>query len=480
MKATNEQNNQSEGSRRTWSARVRPAVTLIFMLLIAVKALALNLSLLDTLDPSNHELLDVEIEGSLMVVPGGLGGAVFFDITNLEQPAELNSFMLANCDWGRSYNWELAGDLAFGTARECGIGVVDIANPHQLQLLDMINDPPYAYEDVEAHGDLLVTAARSDGVCFFDVADPENSELLSVLPTTGAWSVALRDSLVYVADGEAGLSVIDFHDPLAPDLLGVYSAAGSAKDVRLVGDQAWLALGSSGVAVYDLSDPAVPTLLDIHPTTGLATRLAPIDEGVAVSAWEEVEVLAWNGDSLARVGHKNTGGRVMAVGGAGDIVYSAEWGDLQVFRYGEISGPDLDLSPRELLFPDTPPDSSSVLGLSLTNNGGAFLAFNQVSITHPDFSLESQPVDLFPGEAIQLNVQYDPVQENASGRLEFHTNDPDEPVADVDLFGNNPNALQVGDQAPEFALPVVANGGGEFDLAGHQGEVVVLAFFATW
>ena len=36
----------------------------------------------------------------------------------------------------------------------------------------------------------------------------------------------------------------------------------------------------------------------------------------------------------------------------------------------------------------------------------------------------------------------------------------------------------VGDQAPDFNLDIVANGNGSFQLSDHIGEIIVLAFFA--
>ena len=36
----------------------------------------------------------------------------------------------------------------------------------------------------------------------------------------------------------------------------------------------------------------------------------------------------------------------------------------------------------------------------------------------------------------------------------------------------------IGDDAPDFDLNIVANGNGSFKLSDHIGEVIVLAFFA--
>ena len=61
--------------------------------------------------------------------------------------------------------------------------------------------------------------------------------------------------------------------------------------------------------------------------------------------------------------------------------------------------------------------------------------------------------------------------------MQITSNDPDESVIEVQLVGNYDGGI-VGVEAPDFSLPIVANGTGSFTLSNHQGQVVVLAFFA--
>ena len=98
-----------------------------------------NLILHNRINPSNHELLDVEIEGNLMMVPGGLGGVGIFNLNNLQSPQQLSSLSVTGCDYGRTYNWEIGGNYAYGAGRDCGIAVVDISNPVNPFLITLIN-----------------------------------------------------------------------------------------------------------------------------------------------------------------------------------------------------------------------------------------------------------------------------------------------------------------------------------------------------
>ena len=66
---------------------------------------------------------------------------------------------------------------------------------------------------------------------------------------------------------------------------------------------------------------------------------------------------------------------------------------------------------------------------------------------------------------------------NASGILQFNSNDEDEPDIGIDIIGNYDGAM-VGQDATDFTLPIVSNGSGNFTLSDHIGQIVMVAFFA--
>jgi hypothetical protein len=60
------------------------------------------------------------------------------------------------------------------------------------------------------------------------------------------------------------------------------------------------------------------------------------------------------------------------------------------------------------------------------------------------------------------------------------SNDPDESQLSCDILGNY-DGVNIGMTAPEFTLPIAANGTGNFNLNQHwssAGEIVVIAFFS--
>ena len=61
--------------------------------------------------------------------------------------------------------------------------------------------------------------------------------------------------------------------------------------------------------------------------------------------------------------------------------------------------------------------------------------------------------------------------------MRITSNDPDESEIEVLVVGNYEGGI-VGLDAPDFTLPIAANGSGDFTLSDLLGQIVVIAFFA--
>jgi hypothetical protein len=73
-----------------------------------------------------------------------------------------------------------------------------------------------------------------------------------------AYGVAVAGAHAYMADGPAGLQVVDVANPAAPRLLGRLPTAGEARDVAVSGSLACVACGNEGMQVIDVSNPNQP------------------------------------------------------------------------------------------------------------------------------------------------------------------------------------------------------------------------------
>ena len=84
--------------------------------------------------------------------------------------------------------------------------------------------------------------------------------------------VQVVDSLAYVANGYAGLRILDLSDPRNPTELG-HLKTYRALDVRVAGPTAFVADDYLGLLAVDVSDPARPRALSRHDTPGEAQTL---------------------------------------------------------------------------------------------------------------------------------------------------------------------------------------------------------------
>lgn len=105
---------------------------------------------------------------------------------------------------------------------------------------------------------LLFTAAGQVGVFISHILSPET--VLSNINTPGeAYRIAFSGNYCFVADGLAGISVIDFSDPRNARLAGRADVqVGSAQDIKIHGNLCFLANGSGGTLIYDISNPTNP------------------------------------------------------------------------------------------------------------------------------------------------------------------------------------------------------------------------------
>ncbi len=163
------------------------------------------------------------------------------------------------------------------------------------------------------------------------------------VPTGGfAYSVAVENNTAYLADGDAGLQIIDVSDPWHPVWRGNYNTTGSAREVDVIGARAYIADYGSGLQIIDVSNPASPVRLGGYDTPGLA-------EGVVVSGnhayvaddgagLQIINITSAANPSLAAT--FDTSGSARGVAVTATHAFVADWtGGLKVISIADPSAP---------------------------------------------------------------------------------------------------------------------------------------------
>ncbi|MAE63765.1 MAG: hypothetical protein CMJ18_05790, partial [Phycisphaeraceae bacterium] len=139
-----------------------------------------------------------------------------------------------------------------------GLKVYDATDPLAPVLLG-------TFDEIEAHrvvpmGDHVVIAARGDGTVILDVTDPAAITRVTTLETENeSRNMLIEGSLMYVAQGSAGLTAYDVTDLTSPVMLGELdnAALGTTFGLALNGRHLYVgdARSKGGVEVVDVSDP---------------------------------------------------------------------------------------------------------------------------------------------------------------------------------------------------------------------------------
>ena len=342
-----------------------------------------------------------------------------------------------------------------------------------------------AFEGMTAADGKLYSAVHAGGV---RILDPDLNLLGSVDGLTNAWSVAVDGDALYVADGSAGLAIADVSDPAQATIVGRLPIAGPAQYVEIdrERDIAYVAAGALGVVVVDVSDPAAPVELAVADTPGSALGVALAGGHAFVADWNDARVYDMSdpaSPALVATEHINVGGsfpRVLAVGARDDVAFLGEWTGLYSYRLLP-DRPAADIRAHDSRFDAgvlTPNDAYGA-GLLVSNDGARTLNIHHVELTGPElFPISEAPISIAPGETRSIEVGMVAAGTSVvSGTVTLHSDDPDEPSVNIEMRANTPG-IGVGAPAPDVVLDLVE--GGSWDLRDHQGEVVVLAYFATF
>lgn len=365
------------------------------------------------------------------------------------------------------------------------LAVYDVSDPSRPEALGGWSPPLGSIEGVAIRGSRIFAAVHGQGLVVLEVAGGDVSEIgRAADEDTDAWQPVLRDDLLALADGEAGLRLYDV-SAAEPQLLSTVALEGSIRDVLLEGERAYVA-SSRGIGVVDLSDPSAPLVLGQHPVAGSALDLALLGPGqIVVAEWDALRGYDLSDPAEAvplfseTVPTDDSFSRVLAVGAVADRarVYGGEWTGLHAFAFSPEPGPELELSPSALQFGNVQPSDPDSQVLLISNNGTRPLTVHDVTGS-ADVTVDETCFVVEPGRSKAVEVQLTPSSSApVQSAVRVCSDDPDEPDLEVPLTANVAG-LAVGDPAPTFALQDLK--GNTWTNADLEGKVAVLAYFATF
>lgn len=229
-------------------------------------------------------------EGHLVVGSTGIksSGLYFFDISDRRAPRQVG--FLTNSTLSPR-NLAVQGSF-IAAGNETGTHFIDAANPASpvvLSYLDLSQVYPSTPGDggVALVGSIACIAQGTAGLVLVDVADPRNPKIVGTYKpeTLGtAQAVVAEGRYAYVL--AAGLHVVDISDPRSPRGVAVLSPLGGNQNARLQGTTLLIAGGTAGLIAVDVADPATPRLIGSQHLPGFAFKVAPAGERLLVASFE--------------------------------------------------------------------------------------------------------------------------------------------------------------------------------------------------
>jgi hypothetical protein len=234
-----------------------------------------------------------------------------------------------------------AGDLYIQRAESVHydgwVHMISVASPSPGQPLGSVPTPGQAYavvEDLGAKDPILYVADGAAGVTILDATDPANPTILNTVDTPGnAVDIYVESGLAYVADSGAGLQVLNVSSPASASIIGTYDTEGTAVKLDVVGSLAYLADTDWGLQIIDVSTPVAPfrrsnlaitnSAVDVTVNGGLAYVAADL-EGLVICDVSDPDN-PWIIDDVKGGGGKNI--TATKVDFARDKVYVADGSD---------------------------------------------------------------------------------------------------------------------------------------------------------
>ncbi len=202
---------------------------------------AFLLYIYDISDPSNVQLVSsysppsstrfVSTDGDYLYVATTDSGTVILDISDPVNPSRISTIHTG----AAPMSIYVDGDRAYVTDINNALTILDVSNPSSPVTLGTLSIPGYPY-DVIASGDLAIVSIGNDGILSIDVSDPANPTILDSLDTSTARGLALKDTILAVADVGSGLKLINVADPSNMSLIGFYLTPGLVYNVDFYGD----------------------------------------------------------------------------------------------------------------------------------------------------------------------------------------------------------------------------------------------------
>jgi hypothetical protein len=199
-------------------------------------------------------------------VSTGFGGLVIADVSNPLNPAPVDTIPMSGSDRLNTVFVDPTAQIAYLGTSSGNLLLYDVSGLPDGAVLRGTDDWPNPIYGLYVTAGFAYLAAGSDlGVIIENVSDPSNPTYVSYFPTSGsAWDVAVGGTYLYIADGHAGVTVLDISNQLDPQFYKNVATRGNPVTIYYSGSTAqfYIAEFTDGCELYSAggSPPSINQL----------------------------------------------------------------------------------------------------------------------------------------------------------------------------------------------------------------------------
>ena len=221
---------------------------------------AFLLYIYDISDPSNVQLVGtysppsttrfVTTDGTYLYVATIDSGIVVLDISDPINPSRISTIQTG----ATPLSIYIDGTKAYVVDINNTLTILDVSDPSSPSTLGTFSIPDYPY-NVVASGNLALVSLGYDGIISIDVSNPASPTILDSLNTSTARGMALKDTLLAVADMWAGVKLINVSHPDSLVMVGYYLTPGIVYNVDFYGDYILVPDNDGGFRILEYLPP---------------------------------------------------------------------------------------------------------------------------------------------------------------------------------------------------------------------------------
>ena len=240
-------------------------------------------------DPFPGFVLELAAAGDLLAVRDERGVHIL-DISDPASPAELA--FVETPGYGQGMALDGARLVVSRTTEDDPtrgeLRIFDLSNPRQPQEVGVYVVETPVGDTMAIQGDVVYVANGNSQLSLLDISDPSAVALLGRTDLPWVQQIVANGDTVY-AVGEGGLHVVDVSDPTSPRVVGRFDTQYRIpSSVAVAGRYAFLADGATddegpaalgAVRVIDLADPAKPALAASYHSAAMWPYFVALDQG---------------------------------------------------------------------------------------------------------------------------------------------------------------------------------------------------------